>query len=291
MRIALFGNTYKASGHNLPLASVLEKVKRLGVSVAIEKGFAHHAEEHFGVNTDGMERFAGKEVNADLAVSIGGDGTLLRTAECVSDSGIPILGVNAGRLGFLADVASENIEEAVRAIRRKDYDIERRSLIAVTADGHDLKIHPYALNEVAVLKHDNSALMEISTKIDGELLNSYLADGLIVSTPTGSTGYSLSVGGPILVPQSHSFCISAVAPHSLNNRPVVVCDDVEIRLEVSSRSHNFLLAIDGRSQSLPERTVITLRKASFEIALMKIKGKTFFDTLREKMMWGMDQRV
>ncbi len=291
MKIALFGNTYKALQHELPLAKVLNKVSRLGVSVAIEEGFAAYAGEQLGVDISRFEQFSPQNFSADLAVSIGGDGTFLRTAECVADSGIPILGVNAGRLGFLADVPSDAIDEVAHDLSRGAYTIEKRSLIAVEAEGTPLGVYPYALNEVAVLKHDNSALIEICTEVDGELLNSYLADGLIVSTPTGSTGYSLSVGGPILVPQSRSFCVSAVAPHSLNNRPVVLCDDVEIRLKVASRSHNFLIAIDGRSQSLPDNTLITLRRASFELSLVKLKRKTFFDTLREKMMWGADQRI
>ncbi len=291
MKIALFGNVHKSPRRQLPLAYVLEKVARLGADVVIEEAFAAYAAEHLNVAVEKYGRFSADELSADLAVSIGGDGTFLRTAASVGDSGIPILGVNAGRLGFLADVPSAAIDEALRAIFEKEYVIEERSLIEVRTEGVELEVYPFALNEVALLKHDNSSLIDIRTSVDGELLNNYLADGLIVSTPTGSTGYSLSAGGPILVPQSKSFCISAVASHSLTNRPVILCDDVEIKLEVSSRSHNFLIAVDGRSQSLPESTAISLRRAPFNISVMKIKHKTFFDTLREKMMWGMDQRI
>ena len=157
-------------------------------------------------------------------------------------------------------------------------------------DGKLSTFYPYALNEVAVLKHDNSSLIEIKTYVNDHFLTNYLADGLIISTPTGSTGYSLSVGGPILVPQSGTFCISPIAPHSLSVRPVVVRDDVKIRLEVCSRSHNFLLACDGQSESLPHSTVISLECAPHTIKVIKIKHKHFFETLRDKLMWGADQR-
>ena len=168
--------------------------------------------------------------------------------------------------------------------------VENRKALAVLKNGELSNFYPYALNEVAVLKHDNSSLIEISTYVNGHFLTNYLADGLIVATPTGSTGYSLSVGGPILVPQSGTFCIAPIAPHSLSVRPVVVRDDVEIRLEVCSRTKNFLLACDGQSESLPHSTIISIHRAPHTINVVKIKHKHFFETLRDKLMWGADQR-
>ena len=156
---------------------------------------------------------------------------------------------------------------------------------------YDANGYPYALNEGATLKHDNSSLIEIDTHINGALLTNYMSDGLIISTPTGSTGYSLSVGGPIIVPRSGTFCLSPVASHSLSTRPVIVCDDVVITLRVRSRSHNFLIAVDGRSESISENTTITLRRAPYAIGVMKVMHQNFFDTLRDKMMWGADQRI
>ena len=199
---------------------------------------------------------------ADLAISLGGDGTFLRTAAFIGNRGIPILGINTGHLGFLADVSPERIPEALEAIYNNGQNVvESHSVIAVSCNSdHPLRTFPYALNEVALLKHDNSSLINIRTEINGDLLADYIADGLIVSTPTGSTAYALSVGGPIIAPDSDAFCIAPVAPHSLNVRPFVVKDDVDIRLTVKSRSHRYLLSIDGRSESLSETIEIHLRR-------------------------------
>lgn len=228
---------------------------------------------------------------ADLAVSMGGDGTFLRTAAATGDRGIPILGINTGHLGFLADVTPERIPEALEMIYQGRSVVESHSVIAVSCNNdHPLRTFPYALNEVALLKHDNSSLINIRTEINGDLLADYIADGLIISTPTGSTGYALSVGGPIIAPDSDAFCIAPVAPHSLNVRPFVVKDDVDIRLTVKSRSHRYLLSIDGRSESLAETIEIHLRRARHSVGVVKVEHLKFFDTLRDKMLWGADHR-
>ena len=228
---------------------------------------------------------------ADLAVSMGGDGTFLRTAAAIGDRGIPILGINTGHLGFLADVTPERIPEALEMIYQGRSVVESHSVIAVSCNNdHPLRTFPYALNEVALLKHDNSSLINIRTEINGDLLADYIADGLIISTPTGSTGYALSVGGPIIAPDSDAFCIAPVAPHSLNVRPFVVKDDVDIRLTVKSRSHRYLLSIDGRSESLAETIEIHLHRASHSVGVVKVEHLKFFDTLRDKMLWGADHR-
>ena len=223
-------------------------------------------------------------------MSMGGDGTFLRTAAAIGAKEIPILGVNTGHLGFLADVSADNIHAELEAVVAGEYVIERHSVIQAQKDGKPLSTYPYALNEVALLKHDNSSIIEVAAKINGELLTVYRADGLMVCTPTGSTGYSLSVGGPIIVPQSNTFCLSPVASHSLSTRPVVLCDDAEISLTVRSRSHNFLISIDGRSDSFPDGTTVVLRRAPYCVRVMKVKHKSFFTTLRDKMMWGADGR-
>lgn len=230
------------------------------------------------------------KLDADLAISIGGDGTFLYTAAVVKDSGIPILGINAGRLGFLADLSLQETNDAIKAIVENKFTIEQRSVIQVEMDSPiDLHV-PYALNEIAVLKHDNSSMIEIETIVNGCLLNNYQSDGLIIATPTGSTGYSLSVGGPIIEPQSNSFVISPVASHSLTTRPVIICDYAEIELRVNSRSHNYLIAIDGRSQSVSDKTIIRLKKAKHTIGVVKLNNKHFYDILRSKLMWGADKR-
>ena len=220
---------------------------------------------------------------------MGGDGTLLRTAAAIGNSITPILGINTGHLGFLADVSPANIDTTIEAFLNGYYTIEERSLLSVEST-QNLSVYPYALNEVAILKFDNSALIQVTAEVDGNLLTSYLADGLIICTPTGSTGYSLSVNGPIISPYSKTFCIAPIAPHSLNIRPVIVDDSSVITLKVTSRTQKFLMAIDGRSQVMDETTTIVLKKAPYTIRVMKIKHQHFFDTLRDKMGWGADQR-
>lgn len=290
LKIILFGNIYQTK-KNQYVEAVLRKLQCLGVKICVEASFARFIEENLHLP---LERCicidSGEDCDADAAISIGGDGTFLGTAAQIGASGVPILGINTGRLGFLADVSPENIDTALEALCCGEYVIHTRSVLEMSCDSATLEHPPFALNEVAVLKHDNSSLIEITTYVDDEFLTDYLADGLIVCTPTGSTGYSLSAGGPILDPCSGTLCISAVAPHSLSARPVVVCDNVEIRLEVRSRSHNFLLTADGRSQSLPEGSVVRIRKAPYTVKVIKITHRHFFDTLREKMMWGADRR-
>ncbi|GAY30391.1 NAD kinase [Bacteroidaceae bacterium] len=288
MKVALYGNVYQTK-KNIYVEAVLRKLQQLKADICIEPEFAGFIKERLKISTEHATTDT-DAISPDLAISMGGDGTFLNTAARIGERGIPILGINTGRLGFLADVSPDFIDSALDAVWRGEYNVEQRAVIAVSKDGKPLGGYPYALNEVAVLKHDNSSLIEIKTCIDGALLTNYMADGLIVCTPTGSTGYSLSVGGPIIVPRSGTFCISAVAPHSLSTRPVILCDDVEISLEVHSRSRNFLISVDGRSESFPDGTVITLRRAPYTIGVMKIKHKNFFETLRDKMMWGADQR-
>ncbi|HIX27177.1 MAG TPA: NAD kinase [Candidatus Barnesiella excrementigallinarum] len=227
---------------------------------------------------------------ADMALSIGGDGTFLRAAEKIGDRGIPVLGVNIGRLGFLADVPAEDTSVVLSEIMAGNYKIEERTLLHVKCDDLPDDFWPYALNEVAVLKQDTSSMISIHTTVGDSYLNTYQADGLIVATPTGSTAYSMSVGGPILMPQSASWVISPVAPHSLTIRPLVVNDDVEITLRVDSRSHSYLLSLDGRSVMLDTATQVMLSKAPFTVKVVKRLGHSFSATLRAKLMWGVDKR-
>jgi NAD+ kinase len=221
---------------------------------------------------------------------MGGDGTFLRTASRVADKRIPILGVNTGRLGFLADVNAQEIEHTIEALYAGDFSVETRAVIQVETGDTPLQGYPCALNDVAILKRDNASMITIHASINGETLTTYQADGLVMSTPTGSTAYSLSVGGPIIVPGTHVFSLTAVAPHSLNVRPIVVAEDSVITLTVESRTHNFLVALDGRSEKLPDSTTLTLRKATYRVQVIKRSGTRYFRTLREKMMWGADQR-
>lgn len=291
-KIAVFGNNYQAEKSQYA-ARIIAALQTQSVRVQVENRFAEFLNKHHASllkNVQPFETFEADCCEADLVVSVGGDGTFLNTVEQLGRKRVPILGVNTGRLGFLADVSPNDIEDAMACVVRGTYEVQQRSLIEVSIEERELGIRPYALNEVALLKHDNSSLIEISTLVDGQLLTNYLADGLIICTPTGSTGYSLSVGGPVLEPVSATFCLSPVAAHSLTMRPMVLPDDVEIDLCVRSRSGSFLLALDGRNQSLPEGTHVHLRRANFTQPVVKIQGQNFFRTLREKLMWGKDQR-
>lgn len=289
LKFALFGNTYQEhkSAH---VTHLLEILRKKNAHISISNEFCDFLRQHTRADLGGVEIFQGNNFNADMVLSIGGDGTFLRAASRVGNKEIPILGINTGRLGFLADISPDQMEEAFDEIYAGKYLAEPRRVLQLSADGHVLKGYPYGLNEIAVLKKDSSSMIGIKAYINDELLCSYQADGLIVATPTGSTGYSLSVGGPILVPQSGTFSLAAVAPHSLNVRPIVVRDDWEITLDVESRSHNFLISVDGRSETCREGTRLTIRRADYFVRIVKRCHHSFFNTLREKMMWGADTR-
>lgn len=232
----------------------------------------------------------GDNFTADLALSIGGDGTFLRTAQWVSDKAIPILGINTGHLGYLADVHITEAATAIDDIISGKYQIEQRSLIEVLSEGSKIEGWQYALNEVAILKQDTASMISMHTEIDGVKLATYLGDGLIISTPTGSTGYNLSVGGPILEPCTPNWVISPIAAHSLTMRPLVISNNRELSITTTSRSNSYRLSLDGRSVTLPEGSTIKLRKAQFTIHVVQRPGHHFTETLRNKLLWGIDNR-
>lgn len=289
LNFALFGNVYqtKKSASVQRLISLLTKKK---AGLYIDKEFYNYLINKLNLQIipDGL--IGENNFEADLAISMGGDGTFLETARRVGHKKIPILGINTGRLGFLADISPNEIEQTIEDIYNGAYDIENRSVIEVSSNSTTLQGYPFALNDVAVLKRDNSSMITIRVDIDGEYLTTYQADGLIINTPTGSTGYALSVGGPVMVPQSETFGITPVAPHSLNMRPITICDHSEITISVGSRSHNFLVAIDGRSESCKEDVKLTFKKAPYQIRIFKREKNSFFKTLRHKLMWGADLR-
>lgn len=228
----------------------------------------------------------------DMALSIGGDGTFLRTAAKVGAARIPILGVNAGRLGFLADVPlSEASRYLPEMLLKGEYKVENRALLSLDIVGCRQPYQPFALNEVAVLKRDASSMVSVSVFIDGSLLNTYDADGLVIATPTGSTAYAMSAGGPILEPRSHCFVIVPIAPHSLTTRPLVIRDNGQIEVKVESRNNLFLVAVDGLPVHLTTEYTLHLERASHEVGVVRCQNSSFFDTLRQKLMWGADARV
>lgn len=228
----------------------------------------------------------------DILVSIGGDGTILRAATFVRDSGIPIIGINAGRLGFLAKVQKENIETFLQLVLEKKYTISKRTLLSLKCSPENEQINEinFAMNEVTVSRKDTTSMITIETSLNDEYLNSYWADGLIISTPTGSTGYSLSCGGPVLTPDVKSLVITPIAPHNLNARPLVIPDDTEIKLKVSGREDQYLVSLDSRIATLDNNSILTIRKTPFQINMVEIPNETFLKTLRNKLLWGEDKR-
>lgn len=273
------------SEHKLVFAIYGNAYKRQAILPFIERAVAY-LESHHATPLVEPENIEG----VDYVISMGGDGTFLEAANKVGDREIPILGVNMGRLGFLADVLPSEIETTLNHVLRGDHIIEDHTVIKLETNGETVECNPFALNDIAVLKRDSASMISIRAYVNGDFLVNYQADGLIIATPTGSTAYSLSNGGPIIVPQSGSLCITPVAPHSLNIRPIVINDTSVIELEVCSRSHNFLVAVDGRSMKMAEETRLTIRKAPYTIKLIKLKSQRYFSTLHEKLMWGADTR-
>ena len=289
MRFAIFGNIYQRR-KSANIQKILACLDEHDAEVCIERRFYDYLVSTGRIAEGSVGLFDDSLFEADFVISMGGDGTLLRAAGHVGSKGTPILGVNMGRLGFLADVLPSEIEEAIASLYDGNYDIENHTVIQAEADGRPLQGPSYALNDIAVLKRDNASMITIHAEVDGEYLVTYQADGLIVSTPTGSTAYSLSNGGPIIVPCTGTLCLTPVAPHSLNIRPIVIPDGTVINLTVESRSHNFLIAVDGQSEKCAEGTSLTIRKAPYTIRIVKRSGHRYFSTLREKMMWGADSR-
>lgn len=226
----------------------------------------------------------------DFFLSIGGDGTLLDTVCVVGSKEIPILGLNTGRLGFLATVAMNKIEEAISHLVNGNYQIESRTLLSLNSNRRLFHGLNFALNEFTIHKRDTSSMITVHTYIDGKYLNSYWADGLIVSTPTGSTGYSLSCGGPLITPGAKNFVITPVSPHNLNVRPIIVSDEAEISFEIEGRTDKFMISLDSRSTSISSDLKLNVRKEKFSAKLVKLPHYHFFDTLRQKLNWGFDMR-
>lgn len=289
LRFALFGKEF-LSVSPASVSGMIDSLVRSGAEIYVERSFYRYITSDLGVGMPVHGILDDNDFHVDFVVSVGGDGTFLRAASMVGRKQIPIIGVNTGRLGFLADVLPGEFDATIADILAGNYTLESHAVIMAADDGGNIDGSPYALNDIAVLKRDNAAMISVRTWVDDEYLTTYQADGLIISTPTGSTAYGLSNGGPIIVPNARNLCLTPVAPHSLNVRPIVINDDSVIQLEVESRSHNFLVAIDGRSEKLSEGTRLTVRKAPYDIRIVKRPGQRYFSTLREKMMWGADPR-
>jgi NAD+ kinase len=293
MKVAIYGQYYQNSTEPI-IKDIFVFFNRNAVEMVIESAFLAmlYDKKIVGKQYKTFDSHSELDESFDMLISIGGDGTMLRAATLVHDSGIPLLGVNAGRLGFLASVQKENIADFLQLVIEKKYTISPRSLLSLQCipENEDIQELNFALNEISVSRKDTTSMITIETNLNDEYLNSYWADGLIIATPTGSTGYSLSCGGPILMPDVSSFVITPIAPHNLNARPLVIPDSTEIRLKVSGREDFYLVSLDSRIASVRNESILIVKKTPYKINMVEIMGETFLKTLRNKLLWGEDKR-
>lgn len=293
MKIALFGQYYQNSTAEI-VQKVVTFLESNAITIAFEASFLASLEEK-NIILKEYETYSNyNNLDADFKalISIGGDGTILKAATFVRDKNIPIIGINAGRLGFLATIQFENIETLLQKLLNDDYAISKRTLLSIetTPEYDNFSELDFALNEVTVARKDTTSMITIVTYLNGEYLTSYWADGLIVSTPTGSTGYSLSCGGPVLTPNVESLVITPMAPHNLNARPLVITDDMEIELRISGREEQFLISLDSRISAVSKDTIVRIKKSPFTISIIEFKEESFLNTIRKKLLWGEDKR-
>ena len=292
MKVAIYGRVMKTGASAEALQTLVRKLEKSGVDFFIYEPFLKEVGNKIKINSkktfSSHQDIKGK---VKFLFSIGGDGTLLETVTLVRDSGIPVMGINTGRLGFLSSISKDEIEMAIDAVLKGKYTLDKRTLLELETKPNK---HPessnFALNEIAVLKTDTSSMITIHASLNGKFLNSYWADGLIVATPTGSTAYSLSCGGPIVMPDSDNFVITPIAPHNLNVRPVIISSHDVVTLEVVGRNPNFLVSLDSRSENVQPSSKLIIKKANFLISLVKLDSHDFLSTLRNKLMWGADKR-
>ena len=290
MKVAIHGNILNQN--TLPIIEgIISILDKSGHAYFLSSKFADQVLQNGIDLTKGNIYLPGSSFDDyDFVISIGGDGTLLETVTHVGISEKPILGVNTGRLGFLATINRDMVGEALNSIDRNEYEIDTRALLHVDSDGNLFDGMNFCLNEITVLKQDTASMIIVHAYINGEFLNSYWADGLIISTPTGSTGYSLSCGGPVVMPHSNNLILTPVSPHNLNVRPLVVSDTCIISLQVESRSNYFMVSLDSRSSIVPSGTKLEIKRGNFIAKLIKPDGYSFVKTLRTKLNWGLDVR-
>lgn len=292
MRIAIFGK--KIGEDFLPvLSSMMEKLRAYNVEMWVYKPFFDFLSHDLEYSMEGVRLFSLHDdvrEKVDMVFSVGGDGTFLDSVMVVKDSGLPIVGINSGRLGFLANIAKEDIDTALEEIVKGNYTIESRQVLKLESSNGQFSEFSYALNDLTVQKSDHLSMISVHVYVNDEYLATYWADGLIIATPTGSTAYSLSAGGPIVVPGSDALLITPICPHNLTFRPVMVPFDNKIKLKVEGRSSNFLVSLDSRSEMFSYNDEFTVTKADFSISVLKLKGHDYYTTLRNKLMWGADKR-
>ena len=293
MKIAVFGQYYQNNTHSI-VEKVVSFLEQNNIEICFYKIFYDKLIEN-EVSLSEYSTFDSHEClkdNFDYLISIGGDGTILRAATFVRNYNLPIIGINAGRLGFLATIQEENIEKLLTRVVENNFSISKRTLVSLHThpENVDLEDINFALNEITVSRKDTTSMITIETYINNEYLNSYWADGLIISTPTGSTGYSLSCGGPVIMPTSNCFVITPIAPHNLTARPLIIPDDSELTLKIKGREEQYLVSLDSRITSVSNETTLTVKKSDFHISIIEFPEEGFLRTIRKKLLWGEDKR-
>ena len=292
MKVGIFGQTL-SENTKIYARNLLDSLAKFKIDVIIEEKF-YDILSDFEVTEDSYEIFSeelSSDNNIDLLFTLGGDGTILRVISFVKDTQIPIVGINTGRLGFMATISKEDIEEKVEAISKGEFKIKERRLLELETSA-EVKNMPYnfALNEIAISRKETTSMVTVDAYLNGEYLNSYWGDGLIVATPTGSTGYSLSCGGPIIMPGSNNLVLTPIAPHNLYARPFVIPDHTEIELHIKGRAENYLVSLDSRIVTVPHGIKLRIKRSNFVIKMVRFEEQRFLKTLRKKMLWGEDYR-
>ena len=291
MKVAIYSRVLESTQQK-DVQLFFDELEKEGIVPVIFSEYFEQALRHLNLSpsTQTFSHHSELTSEIDFLISLGGDGTLLDTVTLIRDKNIPVVGINFGRLGFLASIGPDEVSEAVKALARRSYVIDKRSLIHLDSNIPLFNDVPYALNEFAIHKRDIAPMVKIHTYINGELLNTYWADGLILATPTGSTGYSLSCAGPVVFPESGSFVLTPIAPHNLNVRPIVVPDNTIISFEIESRSDEVICALDSRRELVDKNVLLAVRKENFGVNLVRLNENNFLQTLRNKLSWGLDKR-
>ncbi len=290
-KVAIFGQAYKNNDRQY-FELLIENLNKYSIEIVIEKDFVKILTD-LGVKNLDFPMFSSHndlDTSFDMMFTLGGDGTILSAVTLVKDLGIPILGINTGRLGFLATVQKDEIENAIKSLVNNEYTIQYRALLNIDTNNHQFQDLNFALNEVTIARKNSTSMIGVEAYLDDEYLTTYWADGLVIATPTGSTGYSLSCNGPIIMPESNNLVITPIAPHNLSARPIVIPDKTKIRLKVIGREKEFFLSLDSRVSSVDISTEINLNKASFQIKIIQLNQQTFINTLRNKLLWAEDTR-
>ena len=291
MKVAIFTNLYKNYSPKI-LLSIIEKLEKNNFDIMIDNiSFDKLNHKKYSAILNHVKSFSKIDKTINYIICVGGDGTILKASSYVKNMGIPIIGINTGRLGFLAKIKAVEIDNVIQAITKKKYTISEKTLLSVSykSKKQQNKLGA-ALNELSITRKNTTSLITIETKLNDEYLNTYWADGLIIATPTGSTGYSLSCGGPIIMPESKNLVITPIAPHNLNARPLVIPDNTNITLKISGRENEFFVSLDSKITTLSNETLILIKKAPYKIKMIQLDNDNFLQTLRDKLYWGKDKR-